>query len=61
MQKSTRGQSIVIGLLRVLLPPQADNEQAADYLRRKIGQDHPIIEWFAVRPDSLINQDTAVM
>ena len=57
-EKSTTGQSIVIGLLRVLLPPQADNEQAADYLRRKIGQDHPIIEWIAVRPDSLINQDT---
>jgi len=57
-EKSTTGQSIVLGLLRVLLPPQADNEQAADYLRRKIGQDHPIIEWVAVRPDSLINQDT---
>ena len=57
-EKSTTGQSIVLGLLRVLLPPQADNEQAADYLRRKIGQDHPIVEWVAVRPDSLINQDT---
>ena len=57
-EKSTLGQSIVVELLRVLLPPQADNEQAADYLRRKIGQDHPIIEWVAVRPDSLINQDT---
>jgi putative NADH-flavin reductase len=57
-EKSTLGQNIVVGLLRVLLPPQADNEQAADYLRKKIGQDHPIIEWVAVRPDGLINLDT---
>jgi len=32
------GQKIVIGLLRLLLPPHVDNEQAADYLRTKIGQ-----------------------
>jgi hypothetical protein len=30
-----------------------DNEKAADFLRLKIGQDHKIIEWAAVRPDSL--------
>ena len=34
-------QKCVIGLLRLLLPPHADNEDAADYLRTKIGQnDH---------------------
>lgn len=57
-ENSTPGQRIVVGLLRILLPPQADNEQAADYLRKKIGQDHPLIEWVAVRPDGLINLDT---
>ncbi len=51
------GQKIVIGLLRLLLPPHADNEQAADHLRLKIGQKHPTIEWVAVRPDSLIDLD----
>jgi len=50
-------QSCVIGLLRLLLPPHADNENAADYLRTKIGQRDPAIEWTAVRPDSLTNED----
>ncbi|WP_439185755.1 NAD(P)-dependent oxidoreductase [Carboxylicivirga taeanensis] len=48
---------IVIGLLRVLLPPHPDNEQAADYLRLTIGQDDPYIQWVAVRPDGLINEE----
>lgn len=50
-------QKSVLGLLRLLLPPQADNEQAADYLRSKIGQNDALIEWAAVRPDGLINED----
>jgi hypothetical protein len=51
------GEKIVVGLLRFLLPPQADNEQAADYLRTQIGQKDTAIEWAAVRPDGLINED----
>ena len=51
------GQKLVIGLLRLLLPPHMDNEQAADYLRIKIGQKNKFIEWVAVRPDGLINED----
>jgi len=50
-------QKCVIGLLRLLLPPQADNEQAADYLRSKIGQNDGLIEWAAVRPDGLTDED----
>jgi putative NADH-flavin reductase len=50
-------QRLVVGTLRVLLPPQADNEQAADYLRTQIGQHDEVIQWAAVRPDSLIDQD----
>ncbi len=50
-------QKSVLGLLRLLLPPQADNEQAADYLRSKIGQNDELIEWTAVRPDGLTNED----
>lgn len=52
------GEKIVIGLLRLLLPPHPDNEKAADYLRVKVGKNHPYIKWAAVRPDSLINEET---
>ena len=51
------GQKCVIGLLRLLLPPHVDNEKAADYLRTKIGQSHAYIEWAAVRPDGLKNEE----
>lgn len=50
-------QRLVIGLLRLVLPPHVDNEQAADYLRTRIGQSHPQIEWAAIRPDGLIDED----
>ena len=49
------GQKCVIGLLRLLLPPHVDNEQAADHLRTSIGQHDGVIEWAAVRPDGLID------
>jgi NAD(P)-dependent dehydrogenase (short-subunit alcohol dehydrogenase family) len=50
------GQKCVIWLLRLLLPPHVDNENAADYLRTQIGQNDEIIEWAAVRPDTLIDE-----
>lgn len=50
------GQKLVVGLIRLLLPPHADNEKAADYLRTRIGKEHDAIEWVAVRPDSLIDE-----
>lgn len=49
-------ETVVIGLIRVLVPPLADNEQATDYLRTKVGQQDAAIEWAAVRPDSLIDE-----
>jgi hypothetical protein len=51
-------QQLVIGLLRLLLPPHVDNEQAADYLRTEIGQTDEAIEWTVVRPDNLTDEDT---
>ena len=51
------GQKCVIGLIRLLLPPHVDNEKAADYLRTQIGQNQQFIEWAAVRPDNLINEE----
>lgn len=50
-------QKCVIGLLRLLLPPHVDNEKAAEYLRTEIGQNDPLIEWTAVRPDGLTDEN----
>lgn len=50
-------QHCVMGLIRLLIPAHSDNEQAADYLRTKIGQNNNNIEWAAVRPDGLVNED----
>lgn len=50
-------QKGVVGLLRAVLPPHADNENAADFLRVKIGPSDPAISWAAVRPDDLIDHD----
>jgi hypothetical protein len=57
MEKSSFGEKIAVGLMRVLLPPQRDNEKAAEYLRTKIGQTDETLEWVAVRPDSLTNDE----
>jgi NAD(P)-dependent dehydrogenase (short-subunit alcohol dehydrogenase family) len=51
-------QKCVIRLLRLLLPPHADNEDAADFLRTGIGQDDHVIEWAAVRPDGLVDHES---
>lgn len=50
------GQKCVIGLIRVMVPPHVDNEQAADYLRTIVGKNDGAIEWAAVRPDTLIDE-----
>ena len=42
-----------MALLRLAVPPHADNAMAADDLRTSVGQNQPLIEWSAVRPDSL--------
>jgi hypothetical protein len=51
------GQRLMIGILRLILPPQADNEQAAEYLRTIVGQNDNDIEWVAVRPSGLIDEE----
>lgn len=51
-------QRFVIALLRILLPPHPDNEGAAEYLRTVIGQEDNAIEWSAVRPSSLIDEES---
>jgi nucleoside-diphosphate-sugar epimerase len=48
-------QKGVLALIRLLLPPHADNENAADYLRTEV-KNNTKIEWTAVRPDGLIDE-----
>jgi nucleoside-diphosphate-sugar epimerase len=52
-------QKCLIGLLRLLVPPHPDNEEAAEYLRTVIGQKDNAIEWTAVRPSALIDEESA--
>lgn len=56
-EKPPFSQRLVIFILRYLLPPHADNENAADFLRLQVGQNNKRIEWVAVRPDALINEN----
>ncbi|MGI9357154.1 MAG: NAD(P)-dependent oxidoreductase [Rhizobiaceae bacterium] len=50
------GQKCVMRVVRLLLPPHVDNEKAAEYLRTNVGQNDPVIEWAAVRPDGLVDR-----
>lgn len=56
-EKPPFSQRLVVSILRLLLPPHVDNENAADFLRLKVGQNHSSIQWAAVRPDGLIDED----
>ena len=49
-------QRVVLGLVRLLLPPQPDNEQAAKFLVNVIGKNNKAVEWSVVRPDTLIDE-----
>ena len=46
-----------LGVLRALLPPAKDNQDAADFLCGEIGTADPFVEWVAVRPDTLVEGD----
>lgn len=54
-EEVSAAEKVVIALIRIALPPQIDNEKAADFLRAEIDQNDSTIEWVAVRPDSLID------
>ena len=57
-ERISLAEHLVMGLLRLCVPPHPDNEQAADYLRTQIGQNDPLIQWVAVRPGGLTDHDT---
>ncbi|MCX6175489.1 MAG: SDR family oxidoreductase [Ignavibacteriales bacterium] len=55
-EKYSLADRIVLSFLSFALPPQKDNEKAAKYLSNIIGE-NTNIEWTAVRPDTLINEE----
>lgn len=57
-EKISVPEKLVLALIRLLIPPQSDNEGAAEYLRKTVGPASGNLEWVAVRPDSLVNQDS---
>jgi hypothetical protein len=56
-EKNSIIESIILSLLKFLLPPHRDNVRAANFLINEIGKQEEKIEWVAVRPDTLINND----
>ena len=53
---NTFGEKIIFSLLKVLLPPHKDNMLAANHLVYKLCS-KTNIDWVAVRPDSLSNEE----
>lgn len=47
----------VLSVMELLLPPHKDNVKAAASLSQYIGENNSCIEWIAVRPDTLINEE----
>lgn len=50
-------EKLTVWMLRGLLPPARDNQHAADFLLRDIGDSDPYVQWTAVRPDTLRDGD----
>ena len=54
-EKFSLSEELLIALSRRLLPPQRDNERAADFLKNCV--ENTFIKWTIVRPDTLINEN----
>lgn len=52
-------ERFVLSVLRCVVPPTKDNQRAADHLWREIGTSDPQVEWVAVRPDTLLEDDAS--
>jgi hypothetical protein len=46
-------------LLRGVLPPARDSQQAADFLQERIGPANPFVQWAVVRPDTLLEGEVS--
>ena len=49
----------LLTFLRHTLPPQRDNETAAEHLHSTVGKENKHVEWCSVRPDSLIDAEVS--
>ena len=47
-------ERVLLWVLRGLVPPARDNQRAADFLHGEIGARNPLVQWVAVRPDTLL-------
>jgi nucleoside-diphosphate-sugar epimerase len=56
-EKNSLGEMIIFSLLMCMLPPHRDNIKAANFLIEEIGLKNKKIEWVAVRPDTLIDEE----
>ena len=52
-------EKAVLWVLRALVPPSRDNQQAADFLHANVGPDNLFVQWVVVRPDSLLEGDVS--
>jgi nucleoside-diphosphate-sugar epimerase len=57
-EKVSCAHTMMVGLIRVLVPPHSDNEKAAQYLQQRVDTHSNYIEWVVVRPDSLVDAPT---
>jgi nucleoside-diphosphate-sugar epimerase len=55
-ERNTFGEKLVFSLLEIVLPPHKDNIRAGDHLFYGLGASNRI-EWVAVRPDSLFDEE----
>lgn len=55
-ETNTCSEKIIFSLLKIVLPPHKDNMLACDYLVYNFGSEAGL-EWVAVRPDSLIDEE----
>lgn len=56
-EKNTFREELILSLLKILLPPHKDNVLAGDHLVYEVGESDKI-EWIAVRPDSLFDEES---
>jgi putative NADH-flavin reductase len=56
-EKFKGSENFVMKIMRLLLPPQRDNDSALEYLIDNVGINNKNIEWIAVRPDTLIDEN----
>lgn len=50
-------ERVFLGMLRALVPPARDNQEAAYFLCGEFGQDNPFVQWAIIRPDTLMEGD----